>query len=62
MKQSNSLNRELTIVAGITLSDNLFLGLQTDWLYGRTGSETDSLPASTGTVTKTAVERYSIKT
>ena len=56
-KKSESLDWEMTTItgAGITISDNLFLGIQTDWLSGRADSETDTLPTqSSGTATTSA--------
>ena len=55
-EKSESLDWEMTTIAGagITISDNLFLGIQTDWLSGNTNSTTDTLPTHAGTASTSA--------
>ena len=56
-EKSESLNWEMHTIAGagITISDNIFLGLQTDYMSGRSNSSTDTLPTQSGTASTTAV-------
>ncbi len=55
-EQSESLHWEMLTItgAGITISDNLFLGLQTDYIYGDSNPSTDTLPTKSGKESTTA--------